>query len=198
MRVSPREDVAPAELGRHPAADQRPGGHRGARDPADDPERQRARFSAVGGRNQRHDRREHKRRAKPLDKRPADQQDRQVGAERGGQRSKPIDPEAKSERPVAPDDVAELRPREHEGRHDQRVRRDRQLHALDRRVEVRDDLRDRHVHDAAVEHHHELGRREYGDRQAQPRPGLLASRGRFAQSTHRSRSPRGGRATCRS
>ena len=60
-------------------------------------------------------------------------------------------------------------PGQHQRRHHQRVRRDGELHALDRRVEIRDDLRDRHVHDAAVEHHHELRRREYRDRQPQPR-----------------------------
>ena len=43
-----REHVAPAELGRHPAADQRPGSDRGARDPADDPERQRPPFPVIG------------------------------------------------------------------------------------------------------------------------------------------------------
>jgi len=50
----------------------------------------------------------------------------------------------------------ELRSGEHESRHHERVEGDRELYALDRRVEVGDDLRDRHVHDAAVQHHHEL------------------------------------------
>ena len=78
-----------------------------------------------------------------------------------------VDGEADRERAVAAEDVAELRAGEHERRHHQRVGGDRELDALDRRVEVLDDLRDRHVHDAAVEHHHELRRRR-GRRSAGP------------------------------
>jgi len=65
-------------------------------------------------------------------------------------------PRPDRERPVAPEDVGELGAEQHERRHDERVERDRRLHALDRRVEVVDDLGDRDVHDARVEHHHEL------------------------------------------
>ena len=74
-------------------------------------------------------------------------------------------------------------PGEHERRHHERVGRDRELHALDRRVEVRDDLRDRHVHDAAVEHHHELRRRE--DRERDPPAGLAVGGTRGLLVLHR-------------
>ena len=58
-----------------------------------------------------------------------------------------------------------LAPSQHEGRHHQRVHGDRGLNPLDRGVQVRDDLRDRDVHDARVEGHDELGRGQdgYGD-----------------------------------
>ena len=49
------------------------------------------------------------------------------------------------ERAIAVQHVAELRPEQNErGHHD----RDRRLHACDRRVEIVNDLRDRHVHHA--------------------------------------------------
>ena len=70
---------------------------------------------------------------------------------------------------VPAEDVAQLRAGQHERRHHERVRGDRELDALDGRVEVGDDLRDRHVHDAAVEHHHELGGGENRDRAARGR-----------------------------
>ena len=89
----------------------------------------------------------------------------QVGAEGRRQRARAVDGEADGEGPVATPDVAELGAHEHEGGHDQGVGRDGQLDALDGRVEVRRDLRDRDVHDAAVEHHHELRRGEDDDRQ---------------------------------
>jgi hypothetical protein len=79
------EDVAPAELGGHPAADERAGRDRGAGDAADDAERHRALVAGVGRRDQRDDRRDDEGRADALDRRPADQQDGQVRAQRGGQ-----------------------------------------------------------------------------------------------------------------
>ena len=154
------EDVAPAELGGDPAADQRPGRDGRPGHPAHDAERERALLSRVGRGDQRDDRGHDQRRADSLDQGPADQEHGEVRAQRGGERAQPVDGQPDRERPVAPDDVTELRSREHQRGHHERVGGDRQLNARDRRVQVRDDLRDRHVHDAAVEHHHELGRRE--------------------------------------
>ena len=66
------EHVAPAEVGRDPAADQRAGGDRRAGDAADDPEGERALLALVVRGDQRHDRGHHDRRAEALDERPAD------------------------------------------------------------------------------------------------------------------------------
>jgi hypothetical protein len=169
------EDVAPAQLGRDPAADQRAERDRRAGDAADDAEAERALLAVVVGGDQRRDRRDHERRAQALDQRPADQQHGQVRAERRRQRADPVDRQPDREDPVAAQDVAELRADEHERCHHQRVGGDRELDALDRRVQIGHDLRDRDVHDAAVEHHHELRRSEYDDRHPLPhRPSIVA------------------------
>ena len=170
------EHVAPRELRRHPAADQRTGrdGDRG-----DAPEQRvgdRAVAALVAGGGERRDRGDHEHCAEPLDARPADQQDAEVGAQGRGERPDPVDRQADREGAVAAEDVAELRAEQHERRHHERVEGDRGLHALDRRVEVVDDLRDRDVHDARVEHHHELRRGQ--DHHGQP----LAHRDRVSQS----------------
>ena len=120
--------------------------------------RERAVLALVGGGGERRDRRHHEHGAEPLDARPADQQDGEVRAQRRRERPDAVDRQPDRERAVGAQDVAELRAEQHERRHHQRVQRDRGLHALDRRVEVLDDLRDRHVHHARVEHHDELGR----------------------------------------
>ncbi len=153
-----REHVAPRELGRHPAADQRTGGDRDRGDPAEQRVRQCAVLALVGRGGERRDRRHHQHGTEPLDPRPSDQQDGQVRAQRGGERADSIDRQPDREGPVAAQDVAQLRAEQHERRHHQRVQGDRGLHTLDRRVEVLDDLRDRHVHHARVEHHDELRR----------------------------------------
>ena len=70
------EHVPPAERRRHIAADQRPGGDRGAGDAADHPVRERAVLALVVGDDQRGDRRDHEHRAEPLDQRPAEEQRR--------------------------------------------------------------------------------------------------------------------------
>src|SRR5204862_7376960 len=66
--------------------------------------------------------------------------------------------------PVAAEDVTELGSEEHECGHHKRVERDCGLNTLDGGVQVLDDLGDRHVHDARVERHHELGRGQEDDR----------------------------------
>ena len=154
------EHVAPCELRGHPAADQRAGGDRDRGGPPEQRIGQRAVLALVGGGGERRYGRHHQHGAEPLDPRPADQQDGEVRAQRGGERPDAVDRQADRERAVAAQDVAELRAEQHERRHHERVQRDRRLHALDRRVEVFDDLRDRHVHHARVEHHDELRRRE--------------------------------------
>ena len=160
------EDVPPGPGRRHVAADQRTGRDGSAGGAADHPVGERALLTLVVRGGQRGDRRDHQHRAEPLDPRPADQQHREVRAERRDQRAQPVHGQAESEGPVATQDVAELGADEHERRHHERVHRDRALHASDRRVEVGHDLRDRDVHHARVEHHDELGRRE--DHQGQP------------------------------
>ena len=154
------EHVAPGELGRHPAADQRSGGNGDRGDPAEQRVCDRAVAALVGRRRQRRDRGHHQHRAEALDAGPADEQHAEIRAQGRGQRADAVDREADRERPVAAEDVAQLRAEQHERRHHQRVERDRGLDPLDRRVEVVDDLRDRDVHDARVEHHHELSRRQ--------------------------------------
>ena len=168
------EHVTPRELRRHPAADQRAGGDRDRGDPAEQRVRQRALAALIGGGRERRDRRHHEHGTEPLDAGPADQQHGEVRAQRRRERPEPVDRQPERERAVGAQDVAELRPEQHERRHHQRVQRDRRLHALDRRVEVLDDLRDRHVHHARIEHHHELRRGKDDHRKplAHERPSL--------------------------
>jgi hypothetical protein len=154
------EDVPPAPGRRHVAADQRPSRDRRTRGAADHSIRERALLALVVRGGQRGDRRDDQHRAKPLDPRPADQQHREVRAERRDQRAQPVHGQAEAEGTVTPEDVAELRANEHERRHHERVHRDRALHASHRRVQVCHDLRDRDVHHARIQHHDELGRRE--------------------------------------
>ena len=123
------EDVPPTPGRRHVAADQRAGRNRRTCGAADHPVGERAILTLVVRGGQRGDRRDHQHRAEPLDPRPADQQHRQVRAERCDQRAQPVHGQAKSEGPVATEDVAELRADEHERRHHERVHRDRALHA---------------------------------------------------------------------
>ena len=105
------EHVAPRELRRHPAADQRAGGDRDGRDAAEQRVGERALAALVAGGGQRRDRRDHEHRAEPLDPRPADQQHREVRAQRRRQRPDAVDRQADRERAVAAQDVAELRAR---------------------------------------------------------------------------------------
>ena len=135
-------------------------------DPADHPVRQGPVLPLVVGRGQGGDRGDHEHRAEPFHQRPAEQQHVQVRAQRGRQRAETVDGKADRERAVATPDVTELRPHQHECGHDQRVGGDRALDAGDGGVQVDHDLRDRDVHDARVEHHHELRRSE--DDQGKP------------------------------
>ena len=162
----PHEHEPPRGVRRHPATDHRADRDRGAGDAADDPVGERTVLPLVVRRDQSGDGRDHQHCAEAFDERPAEEQDAEVRAQRRRQRAKPVDREADGEGAVATPDVAELRPHEHERRHHQRVRGDRGLHARHRRVEVGHDLRDRDVHHARVEHHHELRRSK--DDQGEP------------------------------
>ena len=150
------EHESPGEIRRYPAADDRPDRDRGPRDTADDPVGERTILPLIVGRGQSGDGRDDEHGAQPFDERPADEEHAEVWAQRGGQRAEPVDGETDGEGPVAPPDVAELGPDEHECRHHERVGGDRELDAGHGRVEVVHDLRDRDVHHAGVEHHHEL------------------------------------------
>jgi len=72
---------------------------------------------------------DHQHRTEALDQRPAEQQDGQVRAEGGRQRSGGLDGQADGERPFPAPDVAELGADEHERRNHQRVGGDHQLDA---------------------------------------------------------------------
>ena len=172
------EHQAPRARGRHPAADHRTGRDRGRCDATDDPVGQRPLLALVVLRDERRDRRDHEHRAEALDQRPAEEQDGEVRADGRDERARGVDHQADREGTIASPDVAELRADEHERGHDQGVRGDGQLDALDRRVQVGHDLRDRHVHDAAVEHHHELRRGKNRDRRPVPHGVMVRGAGK--------------------
>ena len=157
------EDQPPGPGRRDEPADDRPDGDGCGGHPTDDPVGEGAVLAFVVGGDEGGDGRDDHDGAEALDERPAQEQGRQVGAEGGGQGPGPVDGQADGERSLAAPDVADLGAHEHERGHDQGVGGDGQLDALDGRVEVLDDLRDRHVHDAAVEDHHELGGGQDGD-----------------------------------
>ena len=159
------EDVAPAEVRRHEAADHRADRDRGSGDPADDPVGEGAVLALVVGRREGGDRRDHEHRAETFHERPAEEENGEVRAQGRDQRAEPVDREPDREGPVATPDVTELGADQHEGGHDERVHRDGALDAGDGRVEVGDDLRDRDIHHARVEDHHELRRSEDDQRE---------------------------------
>ena len=121
--------------------------------------------------DQRLHRRQQHRRAQPADDRPEHDDRRQALGERHRHGADRVAEQAEDERPLAPDQVADLAPDQDERRRHQRLERDRALHAADRRVEVLDDLRDRHVHQRCVDDEHEHRRREqHGQPPAARRP----------------------------
>ena len=76
------------------------------------------------------------------------------------QRADGVAQQAEHVGPLAADEVADLAADEDERRGHQRLERDRRLDAADRRVEVLDDRRDRHVHERRVDDEHEHRHRE--------------------------------------
>ncbi len=155
------EHVTPGELRGHVPADQGPDRHGHGGDPAEQRVGECPVLALVAGGRERRDRGDDHDRPEALHARPPDQQHPEVRAEGREQRSNAVDRQPDGERLPPTEDVAELRPHQHERGHDQRVQRDRRLHPLDGGVQILDDLRDRDVHHARVEHHHELGRRQH-------------------------------------
>ena len=164
------EDDAPCELGGRPPAENRPN-----RDPrsGDAPEhsiRDRPLRSSVVARHERDERRQHHRRPDPLEDRPTQHQRRDTPRGRRERRSRCVDHEPDREDSSAAPDVAELGAGDHQRCHHERIQRDHRLDRCHRRVEVRDQLRDRDVHHGLVEDHQELGGREDDeDRPLHPR-----------------------------
>ena len=157
------EHVAPRVLGRDPAADQRAGGDGDRRDPAEQRVGERALLALVAGGGERGDRRNDEHGAEALDARPADQQHRRDSGSARWSASRG----RRSPSPIA---NARLRPRMSPSLAPSSMNAAitsvysviavctpwivvlRSVH----------DLRDRDVHDARVEHHHELGRGQHG------------------------------------
>ncbi len=128
----------------------------------------------VSGDQRRH-RREHQRGADALEDRPPERELRDRLRRCGQARSARVDDQPDDERPAAADDVADLAAREHQHGHHKAVERDHGLDRGDRRVEVGDQLADRHVHDRLVEHHDELCGRQRHQRQPSLHPGAVPS-----------------------
>ena len=89
------------------------------------------------------------------------------------QRADGVAEQAEHVGPLAADQVADLAADEDERGRDQRLERDRRLDAADRRVEVLDDRRDRHVHQRRVddedEHRHRQEQAESSGGRRHPR-----------------------------
>ena len=96
-------------------------------------------------------------------KEPADQQNPEIRGESRYQRTSAVDKQTDNICPLHAPPIAKLAANEHEGSHDERVDRDRRLQPEHRRVQVGDNLRDRHVHDRRVKNHDELCGREHHD-----------------------------------
>ena len=111
-------------------------------------------------RDERDDRGHDQHRSQALEERPADDQHRQVRGQRRRERPAGVDDAPDRERALAAEDLADLAAGDHQGRHHQRVERDRRLDPGDSRADVLGDRGDRRVHDGRVEGHDELPRRQ--------------------------------------
>ena len=120
--------------------------------------------------DQRLHRGQQQRRAEPADDRPEDDDRGQALRERHRQRSDRVAEQPEHVGALAPDQVADLAADQDERGRDERLERDRRLHAARRRVQIVIDRRDRDVHQRRVDDEHEHRHREQ-DRE--PRvPGL--------------------------
>ena len=129
--------------------------------------------------DQRLHRGQQQRRAEPADDRPEDDDRGQALGEGHRQRADRVAEQAQHVRPLAADQVADLAADQDErGRHE-RLERDRRLHAADRRVQIVNHRRDRHVHQRRVDDEHEHRHREQ-DREPSRAPSLVVVRGSIA------------------
>ena len=168
-----REHPAPGEVRRAEAADQWPDRDRDGARRSDEAVRGRAaRLGEVAG-DERDDRRQDQRGADALEEGPADQQDGEARRQRRRQRPCAVDHAADRERPLAADDRPDLGAGDHQRRHHERVGGDRALDPGHGRSDVLGDRRDRDVHDAAVQRHQELRRREGQENELRAAAGLL-------------------------
>ena len=101
--------------------------------------------------------RQEQRCAEATDDRPEDDDRSQVLGEGHGHRADGVADEAEHVGALATDQVSDLAADQDEGGRDQGFERDRGLDAADRRVEILDHGRDRHVHQRRVDHEHETG-----------------------------------------
>ena len=161
-----READPPRQVGRDEPAEQRPdrGGDR--RRGTDQRVRLLARRAFEVAVDERLHRRQQERRAEAADDRPKNDDRGEALGEGHGQRADRVRDEAEDVRPFAADEVADLAADEDERGRDQRLERDRRLHATRGRVEIVRDRRDRHVHQRRVddehEHRHRQEQRQHG------------------------------------
>ncbi len=151
---------APRELRRGPTSDDRPDGDASPGDTADHGIGGLAGGSLEVARDQSRHRGKHERGPEPFEEGPPKGEDGNGRSHRRHRRSAAVDDKADNEGATTADDVADLAARQHEHRHDQAVQGDDGLDDGHGRVEVSDQLADRHVHDRLVQHHQELCRRQ--------------------------------------
>ncbi len=164
--VLAQERDAPGEVGRDEPSDERPdrGSDRGGgADQRVGLLLHRAGEVAV---DQRLHGREQERRAEAADDRPEDDDREQALRQRHRQRADRIPEQPEHVGALASDQVADLASDQDECRGDERLERDRGLHAADGRVEIAYDGRDGHVHQRRVHHEHE---HRHGEEDREPR-----------------------------
>ena len=86
------------------------------------------------------------------------------------QRADRVGQQADHVRPLAADQIADLAVDQDERRRDERLERDRGLDRAHRRIEIVNDLRDRHVHQRRVDDQHEHRHRQQQRQTPVPRP----------------------------
>ena len=162
------EGRPPADGRSDEAADERPGGGADAARRADRAERAGTR-SKLGEQQRREDVDgwDQQRRADALKDRVADDQDSQPGSGRAEQRADAIHGEADGKQPLPAVAVGQLAAGDHQRGHDQQEDRDRDLNALDGRVQVLAHVVDHHVHVRAGEAADELGEGKRNQRPSQ-------------------------------
>ncbi len=150
------EHHPPAQLGGGPAAEDGADCDPGAGDAAQHAVGDRPVGTLVVAGDERNERRQHERRADPLQDRPAQHQGGDA-PRRGGQAGAGrVDAHPNHERAPPAEDVSELAAGQHQRGHRQRVERDHRLDRGDGRVEVLDQLGDGHVHHRLIQDHQEL------------------------------------------